>query len=252
MALVPLRDESTPSALTIQGNTALIFRQNLGPGTLLHQIYSDVGERLAKRADQIAQHLGLGPEAITQHILEAFGDKDQTLSKLVELYRSRKYKAVVPWTLPVAKYCIELVHYTLRSEASETRLQAFNCIIKMITFYPGLRQLLLLSKDLRRARESQEGILGLWECDGPCSKEWEYKRRLAATLLSEDEIGNLVETTRPKGLGYVDSDGSGSVIEKLLSIIDCERHSNSISGRYSSAKYFLAQIPLPKSQFGGN
>ncbi|KAF9465710.1 hypothetical protein BDZ94DRAFT_298439 [Collybia nuda] len=219
MALIQLKDESMPSSLVIRGITTIGHRQNRGPGVLLHQLYSTIGEQVGKKTDELAQRLGFGPEAVTRRIQEAFGVQEQRLLKLVELHSSSR---VARLTLPVTKYCAKLTEYTLRSEAPETRLQAVNCIILLVSLYPGLRQSFIVGKIVQRAGESNEAILKLWEGDEPYSADWEYKRSLAAAFLCEDEIGTLVEATQPEFLGLVDREGSGSVIEKLVSIIDCE------------------------------
>lgn len=77
-ALVPFRgpDSSVPLPITTTRlpDDLQVSQVQVGPGRILHNVYTSIGRSLESTANRMAHRSGLGPIAATKRIEKQFGD----------------------------------------------------------------------------------------------------------------------------------------------------------------------------------
>ena len=122
--------------------------------------------------------------------------------------------------LTITRTAIDLTSCALtRKEAAKTQVDAFANIFRLVTRYPGLRQLFIRFKNTPNSPdyEAPETIEILWTRDEEdIDRNWDFRMKLAAFCVSNNELATLLESVRPSELGRVTESDLGFV-EKLLS-----------------------------------
>ena len=120
----------------------------------------------------------------------------------------------------ITRIAIDLTSCALtRKESAKTQADAFANIFRLVTRYPGLRQLFIRFKSTQNEvdYETPETTETLWTRDEEeIDRNWDFRMKLAAFCVSNNELASLLESVRPSELGLVTSSDLGFV-EKLLS-----------------------------------
>ncbi|KAF7345420.1 hypothetical protein MVEN_01560000 [Mycena venus] len=202
-------------------------------GRTLYQVYSHAGNYIGKQVNRAAHRWGQGPCAIAERIADYFGTGSEREAKLEALHGTE-------WS---EEECSKLIKYALPRETAQTQIQAFRCIVTIVTRYHGTRALFLKSKHLR-AGNTEAVISATWARSDdmqPC--DWDFHCKLAAVCLSEKEISTILGNISAGQLGFIDIEsGQLSVIEHLL--IELDRRMNSTS-EVLARRYLAGILDLP-------
>lgn len=209
------------------------------PGRTLNEFYSTAAQALETRANRMAYLLGLGPDVIAGKIRSFFSTGDERELKLTALRIEVPMKLegacskLMEYTLPYGSFSslvTQTAHYDIyftslhSKESPKTQRQAFERIIALTTFFPGLRCIFLRSECMTGIPISREDITALWDRpNGSLDPEWSFWRTFAATCLADTSIAVMLEETPISRLANCPNDTGGlGVIERLLVAHSCE------------------------------
>ncbi|KAJ7921251.1 hypothetical protein B0H13DRAFT_2417519 [Mycena leptocephala] len=219
-------------------------------GRTLNQVYSHVGDYLGRKVNRAAYRWGRGPSATADRIAAFFGTGSQREANLdtllVDSYPRLEDECsrLLKYALPLVKLISIKVLVRLkirRCETAQTQVATFKCIVTIATRYHGTRGLLLKSKYLRCAGNTEALISAVWaRADDTQPHEWDYYCQFAAACLSEKEISPILGNISPRCLGSIN--GDFSVIERLL--VASESSANSISDALAQ-RYLAGVLELP-------
>lgn len=116
------QEDSIPLPLTVRSTAEddCLSIVTVGPGRILHNLYTGVGRGIEKKANLAAHRAGLGPIALTDRIEKIFGDSPKVRQeKLDDLYHTLdtsselRKDAVDSDFSKLKKACRKLMRYAL-------------------------------------------------------------------------------------------------------------------------------------------
>ncbi|CAK5267115.1 unnamed protein product [Mycena citricolor] len=109
-----------------------------------------------------------------------------------------------------------ILEYTSEKELPRTNEQAFECIVDIVTLFPGSRRLFLRTPFFANRKRTfgpyfcQDDILKIWKWgNGAAEKHWTYWSNVASLALSHSQTSTLMETSRLDDLVGGNSEGAG-------------------------------------------
>ncbi|KDQ64150.1 hypothetical protein JAAARDRAFT_217709 [Jaapia argillacea MUCL 33604] len=210
----------------------VVVHASHGLGGVIDQLSCFLGKGVEVVVNRIAYGLGAGPYKATQRIEKILGKRREGIeSKLDDLHATfhnldgadDDLKLEALWMKCLQTNCRKLIDYAHWRNPPSTRLQTFECIVKLCTAYPGVRRLLrpLVTVPATNNNQSkaQAHPLG-WESQSEeeLPLEWVWKMQFAAFCVSDNEVTREVEHCYPRELGLLDGQVRG-VSETLLARI---------------------------------
>ena len=104
-----------------------------------------------------------------------------------------------------------------KANTDETRFRTFQCLIMLITCYPGTRQLFIDHEKFKECK-SQDNVLEIWGSDETNGQEWTLFLKFAAFAMMGNEISNAVEKLPPSRLAHLGDTGMDwTLFDSLIS-----------------------------------
>ncbi|KAJ7764264.1 hypothetical protein B0H16DRAFT_1526554, partial [Mycena metata] len=149
----------------------------------------------------VSKQLYKGPADSLSHIADFFGEGEDRLRVLEELYANRNSPSHRLATR-LRGHCHSLLKFARPdSQAVRTQIAVFKMLYSAITRYPGLRLPVYHDKDIRRAVAMDPALGSLWRRQHQnCGVEWEVYRNLAVFCISQSILTDLVEGEQPSAL----------------------------------------------------
>ncbi|KAF5364475.1 hypothetical protein D9758_010663 [Tetrapyrgos nigripes] len=219
--------------------------RRLGPGGLMSKMYG-MGETLIKPIeDRVTRAFRMGPRSAADAIAEIFEkDCDSVLNSLYDFHKGMPNES--PRDIRKLEHlCRKLIRYADQRKTNLTLLQTFECIIMLVTKYPGIRCMLLHAnkpdvKEWKAKEEELERLLrDLYPHRDVEEQRCLFFKNFALVAISCTTVSAIIEQTSPCVLGRASE--QYCTIQQLLNFCGDSQGSEGAFLGYLAVR-FLAKI----------
>ncbi|CAK5277823.1 unnamed protein product [Mycena citricolor] len=177
--------------------------------------FLQAGHAIGEKVNNLtAKIIRLGPHPLLEEIKTILKDGIDRIDRLKMIRRESPSSGLDEEK--VIKLLQGILEYTSEKELPRTNEQAFECIVDIVTLFPGSRRLFLRTPFFANRKRTfgpyfcQDDILKIWKWgNGAAKKHWTYWSNVASLALSHSQTSTLMETSRLDDLVGGNSEGAG-------------------------------------------